>query len=129
LDADHIHKPRAHAWWSGNRENGWASCPLTQNGFIRVVSQQTYPSPIPIGRAFSHLRQNVETADHEFWPDDLSLLDEQLIDHSRVLGPKQLTDIYLLALAVRRKGRLVTFDRSISIAAVREATPEHLVVL
>ena len=66
---------------------------------------------------------------HEFWPDDLSLIDGSHIDRRHVLGPKQLTDIYLLALAVKNGGRLVTFDRSIALAAVRRATPDHLVVL
>ena len=93
------------------------------------MSQPSYSSPIPIGRAFNHLRRNVETEGHVFWPDDISLLDERLIDYSRVLGPKQLTDIYLLALAVKNGGRLVTFDRAIPIAAVRGARPEHLVVI
>jgi toxin-antitoxin system PIN domain toxin len=129
LDADHLHKPRIHQWWWQNRHHGWATCPLTQNGFVRVISQQSYSSPIPIGRAFDHLRRNTETEGHAFWPDDISLLDERLIERSRVLGPKQITDIYLLALAVKHEGRLVTFDRAIPMAAVRGARPEHLVVV
>jgi predicted nucleic acid-binding protein len=83
----------------------------------------------PVGRAFDHLRRNTETEGHAFWPDDIPLLDERLIDRSRILGPKQLTDIYLLALAVKHGGRLVTFDRAIPIAAVSRARPEHLVVI
>jgi len=129
LDANHLYKPRIHEWWSHNRHHGWATCPLTQNGFIRVISQPSYLSPLPIGRAFNHLRRNTETESHTFWPDDISLLDKQLIDHSRILGPRQLTDIYLLALAVKHGGRLVTFDRAIPIAAVRGARADQLVVL
>jgi toxin-antitoxin system PIN domain toxin len=129
LDAGHLHKPRIHQWWLQNRTYGWATCPLTQNGFIRVTSQPSYASPISIGRAFDHLWRNTETEAHAFWPDDISLLDEQLIDRSRVLGPRQLTDIYLLALAVKHGGRLVTFDRAIPIAAVRGAQARHLVVI
>jgi toxin-antitoxin system PIN domain toxin len=129
LDAEHLHKPRIHQWWLQNRTYGWATCPLTQNGFVRVISQPNYSSPISIGRAFDHLRRNTETNDHVFWPDDISLLDEQLIDRFRILGPKQLTDIYLLALAVKRGGRLVTFDRAIPIAAVLGAKADHVVVL
>jgi uncharacterized protein len=129
LDAEHLHKPRIHRWWLQNRTYGWATCPLTQNGFVRVISQPSYSSPISIGRAFDHLRRNTETDDHVFWPDDISLLDEQLIDCFRILGPKQLTDIYLLALAVKHGGRLVTFDRAIPTAAVRGAKADHVVVL
>jgi toxin-antitoxin system PIN domain toxin len=129
LDAEHLHKPRIHQWWLQNRTYGWATCPLTQNGFVRVISQPNYSSPISIGRAFDHLQRNTETNDHVFWPDDISLLDEQLIDRFRILGPKQLTDIYLLALAVKHGGRLVTFDRAIPIAAVRGAKADHVVVL
>jgi uncharacterized protein len=129
LDAEHLHHARAHDWRHQNRADGWATCPLTQNGFLRVVSQPSYSFPIPIGEAFDHLRDATKTDDHAFWPDDISLLDERLIDRSRVLGPKQLTDIYLLALAVKHGGRLVTFDRAIPTAAVRGARADHVTVI
>jgi toxin-antitoxin system PIN domain toxin len=129
LDDQHVDNARAHHWFAVNKAQGWASCPLTQNGFVRILSQPSYAFPIPIGEAISHLLEATESDDHVFWPGDISLLDEQLIDHSRVLGPKQLTDIYLLALAVKHGGRLVTFDRAIPMAAVRGARPEHLVVI
>jgi uncharacterized protein len=129
LDEQHLHSGRAHSWWLQNQGNGWASCPLTQNGFVRVIAQPTYPSPISIGQAFSLLRRNTETAGHAFWPDDISLFDDQLVDRSRVLGPKQVTDVYLLALAVKHGGRLVTFDRAIPRDSVRGASAHHLVTL
>jgi predicted nucleic acid-binding protein len=66
---------------------------------------------------------------HKFWPDDLSLLDGAVIDHGRIFGPRQITDVYLLALAVRHGGRLVTMDRGIASHAVRGAGPEHLAVI
>jgi toxin-antitoxin system PIN domain toxin len=129
MDAEHMHHARALQWWSRNRKAGWASCPLTQNGFMRVTSQQSYSFPIPIGEAFENLYNATVTDDHTFWPDDISLLDERLIDRNHVLGPKQLTDIYLLALAVKHGGRFVTFDQGIPLAAVRGAQPHHLVVI
>jgi uncharacterized protein len=129
LDDQHVENAKAHRWFAANRAQGWASCPLTQNGFVRILSQPSYAFPIPIGEAINHLLEATESDDHVFWPGDISLLDGQLIDHSRVLGPKQLTDIYLLALAVKHGGRLVTFDRAIPIAAVRGAQPQHLVVI
>jgi uncharacterized protein len=82
-----------------------------------------------VSEAIALLFDEVAGTNHVFWPDDVSLLDEQLIDRSRILGPKQLTDIYLLALAVKHGGRLVTFDRAIPIAAVRGAQPQQLVVI
>jgi toxin-antitoxin system PIN domain toxin len=125
---DHVHHSLAHQWWSANRAKGWASCPLTQNGFVRIASQPRYPKPMRVFEVIALLFEEVAGTDHVFWPDNISLLDEQLIDHSRILGPKQLTDIYLLALAVKHGGRLVTFDRSIPIAAVRGARADHVVV-
>lgn len=82
-----------------------------------------------VTEALGLLFEEIAVTDHAFWPDDISLLDEQLIDRNHVLGPKQLTDIYLLALAVKHGGRLVTFDRAIPIAAVRGAQARHLVVI
>jgi len=66
---------------------------------------------------------------HEFWSDELSLLDSGAFDPTRIHGPRHLTDIYLLGLAVHHKGRLVTFDSGIPLAAVRGAHPRHLLVL
>jgi uncharacterized protein len=129
LDAQHIHHARATHWWTQNRVHGWSSCPLTQNGFLRIVSQPRYSYPISLGDAFEHLRRNTQSNEHAFWTDEVSLLDEQVINRDHILGPKQLTDVYLLALAVKRGGRLATFDRGIPIAAVRKAEPRHLVVL
>jgi uncharacterized protein len=129
LDSQHIHHVRAMQWWAENQSHGWASCPITQNGFVRAVSQPNYLFPISIADALDHLRRNIETDVHAFWPDDISLLDKQCIDHAQVLGPKQLTDIYLLALAVKHGGRLVTFDRAIRIAPARGAKLHHLVVI
>jgi len=82
-----------------------------------------------VSEALELLFDEIAGTDHAFWPDDISLLDERLIDRSHVLGPKQLTDIYLLALAVKHGGRLVTTDRAIPIAAVRGAQARHLMVI
>lgn len=68
-------------------------------------------------------------ATHQFWPDEISVLDAGSIDRTRVHGPRQLTDVYLLALAVHRRGRFVTFDTAVPLAAVPGAAGRHLVVL
>jgi toxin-antitoxin system PIN domain toxin len=129
LDEHHLHYFKAHAWWTQNSADGWASCPLTQNGFLRILSQPRYNAPLPLSEAFRYLCEATESDDHKFWPDDISLLDDQRILREGILGPKQLTDVYLLALAVKHGGRLVTFNRAIPLAAVRAAKPHHLVVI
>ena len=130
VQPDHLFHERAHAWWdAANQKKGWASCPLTQNGFIRVASQASRERPLPVSRAIENLVEYTESTDHAFWADDLSLLDATLFDRNRVLGPKQVTDVYLLALAVNNGGRLVTFDQAIPLGAVRGADHRHVVVL
>ncbi len=129
LQPDHVHHASAHKWWSKNRSAGWASCPLTQNGFVRIVSQSRYPKPVSTPLALALLAEQTVETDHVFWPDDISVLDSEIFDFGRILGSKQLTDIYLLALAIKHGGRLATFDRRISVGAVRGAEPRHVAFL
>lgn len=129
LDAAHLHHARARAWLEANIGTGWASCPLTQNGCIRILSQPAYPGARPPALIAARLAEATGTAWHRFWPDDLSLLDPGVLDWGQVLGARQLTDVYLLALAARHGGRFVTFDRGIPLAAVTGATPRHLELL
>ena len=127
FDPRHVHHARAHAWWVAARDYGWASCPLTENGFLRIAAQKSYANPIALADGLAILRNWAKPPLHEFWPDDVSVLDATRIDHGRMLGPRQITDIYLLALATKHQGRFVTLDRGVSIAAVRNATAENLV--
>lgn len=129
LDAAHAQHVHARQWLSAHVKAGWASCPLTQNGFVRIVSQPGYPRPIAIARAIGALAEAAATEYHAFWPDDVSLLDEKTVDRTRLHGPRQLTDAYLLALAVRHGGRFVTFDETVPASAVRGAGTKHLLVL
>jgi toxin-antitoxin system PIN domain toxin len=127
FDRAHVHHPRAREWFSSRAGDGWASCPLTQNGFVRIISQPRYPQPITTARAMALLHAATTTDLHEFWPADFSLLDELLVDRSRIHGPRQVTDLYLLAMAVQRGGCLATFDDAIPLSAVPAAGPHHLV--
>lgn len=129
LDIEHTDHYRAREWFAGEVQHGWASCALTQNGFIRIISQPRYPSPVSTQEAIERLRRATGTDQHEFWPCTVSLLDSRRVNQRHVHGPRQLTDIYLLALAVEHRGRFVTFDRSIPLSAAPGATPEHLVVV
>ena len=129
LDEDHSSHPRALRWWEADRQAGWATCPLTQNGFTRISSQPGYLGQRPLGVAIEQLTRSVALPDHQFWPDDISITDDQLFDHAFILGPNQITDVYLLGLAVKNDGRLVTFDRGLPLKAVRGAEARHLVAL
>jgi toxin-antitoxin system PIN domain toxin len=129
MDKEHTFHPTVRTWWAANKAGGWATCAITQNGFARIMSQPHYSNPAPTMDAIQLLAMGLEEAGHEFWPDDISITDDQLFDRAFILGPNQITDVYLLALTVKNAGRLVTFDRGLPVKAVRGAEPKHLVVL
>ncbi|MEP6619139.1 MAG: TA system VapC family ribonuclease toxin [bacterium] len=129
LDSDHASHHGALAWFGDHANEGWASCPITQNGCVRIMSHPGYPNARSVNEIVRRLRAATGDRTHEFWPDDLSVLDESVIEATRIHGPRQLTDIYLLALAARNGGRLVTFDASIASSAVKGATAAHLLHL
>ncbi|MEO7999742.1 MAG: TA system VapC family ribonuclease toxin [Gemmatimonadaceae bacterium] len=127
LDDEHTSHRVAWAWFSENAKDGWASCPITQNGCVRILSNPGYPNVRSVTEVVERLRDASADPSHEFWSDSFSMLDETIVDPTRVHGSKQLTDVYLLALAVRNDGRLVTFDAGISLSAVRGAKGRNLV--
>jgi toxin-antitoxin system PIN domain toxin len=126
-DEQHIHHVVAARWFEANARHGWASCPLTQNGCVRIMSQPGYPNAVSLAEVLAMLARSCSHTSHDFWPDDVSLLDTGRLHHGRMHGHSQLTDVYLLALAVAHKGRFVTFDAQIPLSAVRGATARHLV--
>jgi uncharacterized protein len=129
LDADHSLHTRATQWFSSDARSGWASCPITQNGCVRIMSHPGYPNCLPVQAVIERLAEAASGTLHEFWPDDVSLLDPQVTDTKRIHGPRQLTDVYLLALAVRHGGRFVTFDTSVPLEAVVGVKKSHMLVL
>ena len=129
LDGDHVDHERARRWLEREIQSGWASCAITENGFVRIISQPRYPSPVPVAQAVQRLARATSTESHEFWPCSVSLLDERVIERDHLLGPRQVTGVYLLALAVAQGGRFATFDQSVPLSAVHGARPEHLLVL
>lgn len=128
-DRDHVHHERAAQWLESNIEHGWASCPLTQNGCLRIMSQGGYSHPQPLAVLIGMLQRSTTTRLHQLWGDDLSILDAARFNHPHIHSARQLTDLYLLGLAVKNEGRLVSFDRRIPVSAVRGATAAHLVTL
>jgi toxin-antitoxin system PIN domain toxin len=129
LDADHSLHARATEWFTSHARTGWATCPITQNGCVRIMSHPGYPNTVPVKAIMERLAEASASTFHEFWPDDVSLLDAKVADSARIHGPRQLTDLYLLALAVRHKGKFVTFDSAVSVDAIRNAEKKHLVIL
>jgi uncharacterized protein len=129
LDPEHAHHLRARAWWDENHGQGWASCPLTQSGLLRVISSQLYPRSLSMVRAFGVLQKQLLVPGHEFWAEDISIADPAIFDHRHMVGRNQITDCYLLAVAVKHEGRLVTLDQRIVRIAVRGAGPDNLVIL
>ncbi|MFQ5485099.1 MAG: TA system VapC family ribonuclease toxin [Desulfobacterales bacterium] len=129
LDSDHVHHKIAMTWLKDGIRYGWASCPITQNGCIRIMSHPGYPGRFSAGQVALRLREAAENPKHEFWSDDINLLGSDVFDWSRVLGHRQITDMYLLALAVHRNGRFVTLDQRIAPKVVTGACKENLVVI
>ncbi len=119
IDPTHVNHHAVHAWFATDGRHSWATCPITENGVLRIVSHPGYPntqgSPAAVASVLRKLRA---LPGHVFWPDDISLLDTSHIESSRLLTHKQVTDSYLLALAAARGARLATLDRRLSAAAV-----------
>lgn len=130
LDPDHVHNDRAHEWWAINRDLGWASCPVTENGVVRILSNPNYSQSTTFSpsESINRLIELTTLNDHQFWHDDISIRDSNILAVDRIHGPKQLTDLYLLALATQHKARLVTFDQSIPLSAVKGAKATNLCV-
>jgi toxin-antitoxin system PIN domain toxin len=128
-DQDHVHHALAAQWFVENADQGWATCPITENGFIRIVSQPGYPNPTTTADAVARLASAMSDPAHQFWPCDLSLTAAGQVDPSRLMDPSQVTDAYLLALAVSRAGRFVSLDRRVDPLVAPGAVPGSLVVL
>ena len=131
LDPDHAFHERAHDWWLKNAKSGWASCPIVENGVVRIMSNPAYSPKARFTPAdlIARLEQFAAQTNHEFWPDDVSLRDGKNFAAERMHSSRQLTDIYLLALATKHGGKLATFDQGILISAVRAAKPGNLCVI
>lgn len=119
IDPTHINHDSAHDWFEAVGQGSWATCPMTENGLLRIVGHPKYAntpgSPAAVAGVLARLRAQ---PGHVFWPDDISLLDPQRVDAGRLLTHKQITDSYLLALAIAHGGKLATLDRRLSTAAV-----------
>jgi len=131
IDPDHAFSNRAHGWLETDCQTGWSSCPLTENGVVRILSNPGYSKKIRNAPEWiiSSLIRFTRDSDHVFWPDDVSLREPTVFEAGKILGSRQVSDLYLLGLAVKNGGRLVTFDEGINLAAVRGASVKNLHVI
>ena len=129
LDQGHVLHHSARHWLAREQEHGWATCPITENGVVRIMAQPAYPNHQPAARVAERLAEACRHPSHAFWPEPISLLQEGLINWQRLLGPHQITDAYLLALAVTHGGRFVTFDQRVAVEVVPGANASHLCVI
>ena len=128
LDVNHVHHRLASAWLTGHHA-GWASCPITLNGCVRILSQPQYPNRLTMQAVVNGLTQAMQHPMHRFWAHSINPLDATHVRWEQVLMPVDITDAYLLALAVKEGGCLATFDQKISLTWVSQAQPHHLIVL
>ena len=127
FDPAHVYHEAAHKWFEINRKYRWATCPLTENAFVRVLSNPSYPGQTTtIEDATSRLQIFSSEREHVFWPDSISIRERGRYRWNHVQGHRQLTDVYLLALAISNQGRLATFDSTISLEAIEGAKKQHL---
>ncbi|MDH2917898.1 MAG: PIN domain-containing protein [Sideroxydans sp.] len=121
IDSGHVQHEAAHKWFAEQGRHAWATCPLTENGLLRIVGNLRYPnspgSPAAVVPLMVGLRA---LPGHVFWSDGISLLDTDKFDLERLLSASQVTDSYLLALAIANGGQLATFDYRLVTAAVRD---------
>jgi toxin-antitoxin system PIN domain toxin len=128
-DGRHEHHTTAAQWFVAHAAQGWASCPLTQNGAIRIMSAPAYPGARPVSQVLAQVQAMCASAHHRFWPDKVSLVQPGTLNPAHLLGHRQLTDAYLLALAVQNQGRFVTLDGAVPVKAVAGARADDVVRL
>jgi hypothetical protein len=127
---NHVHHEAAHAWFAENQGQGWATCPLTEGGFIRVSSNpKVTPEARRPGEALELLRRIAELPHHVFWDDSTSFTSSPHVDAERWIGYRQVTDAHLLAVALAHGGSVATFDRGLSAVVPAAADRELAVVL
>jgi toxin-antitoxin system PIN domain toxin len=108
---NHIHHGEAQRWFRARARDGWATCSITETGFVRVSSNEAaLPEARPPAEAAALLKRMTALPKHVFWKDDLRFADSAFVSLDRVLGYRQVTDAHLLGLALRHRGRLVTLD-------------------
>jgi len=129
IDPNHVFHDAAHEWFDQNRQYGWATCPITENACLRILGKPGYPyRGLTIAGVRGILARFCATREHRFWPDSVSVLDETRFGLTSA-GPKNITDLYLLGMAIAQGGRLVTFDRGIREELIAGAEPGSIQII
>ena len=106
---------RAQRWFAKNAGQGWATCAMTQAGFVRFVSNPAFSRrPVSPLDALQVLGGSLQHPAHRFWTDDIGVTEGVARFGRRLIGHQQVTDAYLLGLAIHKKGSLVTLDKSVT---------------
>lgn len=127
---NHVHHDLAQAWFARNRRHGWATCPLTESGFVRVSSNaHVIPQARSPREAALLLKRIVAVSGHRFWSDDVSFASCRHVGIEKVVGYRQVTDAHLLALALRRGGRLATLDAGVRSLVPADWSPAQVVAV
>ena len=91
---EHVHHQIAHDWFADQEPQGWATCPLTENGFLRILTNPRGPVQDRRAIVFASLNSLCASEHHEFWPDSVSLRDDSLLDSDVHVSYLQLIDLY-----------------------------------
>jgi len=127
ISPGHVHHERMHLWFEEHSHQGWATCPITENGAIRVLAQSILA--VHRDRAFAVLAllkewKASEARHHRFWTDSVSLTDDSLFRPEYITNPNLVTDAYLLGLAAKHNAKVVSFDRTLPWQAIRNGTAQ-----
>lgn len=130
FDPDHVHHELAHDWFADHHAGGWATCAVTENGFVRVLANPSYGAGVSRpAELVQRLRLFCASRHHVFWADSISLQDKKIFNPAFIRGHRQVSDVYLLGLAKKMGGSLATFDRTIPLGAVVGATRDTLAIV
>jgi toxin-antitoxin system PIN domain toxin len=124
FDPAHVNHEAAHQWFGNFGQKGWATCPITENGLVRVLSNPAYLTVVATpAEVIDRLRTFCKRPGHVFWEESISIRDPAIFQTDRIAGHQKLTDLYLAGLALRHRGKLATFDQHIPLHAL--TPPAH----
>ena len=126
----HRDHQKVHEWLARHARDGWATCPLTQTSFVRILSNPAFSAnALTPTDALTLLQANLAHPAHRFWADEVSMRDSLKPFVRKLAGHQQVTDAYLLGLAIHKKGKLATMDRAVRTLLPDKSPERDFVVL
>jgi len=126
----HRDHQKVHEWLARHARDGWATCPLTQISFVRILSNPAFSAnALTPTDALTLLRANLAHPAHRFWADEFSMIDSLKPFAQKLAGYQQVTDAYLLGLAIHKRGKLATMDRAVRTLLPDKSPERDFVVL